>query len=99
MPDPDRNHEHFRQSTTSSSVALSGPVPWALLKELSFNQGHPINNPLGNGHGRLIKLPEMISCMNHSIHKGAINALKDWDPERRANDQERVTINRKCNAA
>eukprot|EP00972_Heterocapsa_arctica_P071901 10620281-Heterocapsa_arctica.AAC.1 len=99
MPDSDRNHRHLRKSTTSSSVALSGPVPWALLRELSFNQGHPLNVLLGNGHGSLIKLPEMISRVGYSVHRADIDALENRDPERRANDREKVAINRKYKAA
>eukprot|EP00972_Heterocapsa_arctica_P033250 4893704-Heterocapsa_arctica.AAC.1 len=46
MPHAKRNLGHLGLSTTSASGAQSGPVPWALLRELSFHQDHPINQLL-----------------------------------------------------
>eukprot|EP00972_Heterocapsa_arctica_P009773 1438318-Heterocapsa_arctica.AAC.1 len=94
MPDSGRNQGYLSKSISSTSVALSGPVPWDLLKELTFNQGHPINRAIGGKTDILIKLPELINIMGQPEYKEKIDALENWGPARRADDIRKVGVNR-----
>eukprot|EP00972_Heterocapsa_arctica_P059102 8714350-Heterocapsa_arctica.AAC.1 len=97
MPHADRNQAHLSETISSTSVALVGPVPWDLLKELTFNQNRPINRVIGGQKEVLIKLPELITNMSQPERKEEIDALKDWDLARRADDIRKVSEYREFN--
>eukprot|EP00972_Heterocapsa_arctica_P039484 5814087-Heterocapsa_arctica.AAC.1 len=97
MPHPERNRTHLSQTISSSSVALSGPVPWELLKELTFNQDHPVNRIVAGQKEALIKLPELITLMSQAEHKQEVDALTDWSPVRRADDIRKVCAYKELN--
>eukprot|EP00972_Heterocapsa_arctica_P096881 14292866-Heterocapsa_arctica.AAC.1 len=92
MPGSEQNRKSLNGSVSSHSIAQSGPVTLALLEELTFNFGHPVNKALLGKEGP-IRLGRVAAMLREESGREKVEKIPNWNAARRSQDRSRVRIN------